>query len=122
MGLFDRIKKTLSGGGATGASAPDAYGYWVYAQCRRCGEPLRSRIDLRNDPSAEDDGTFVVRKGLVGGARRCYQVVEIELHFGADRRQVLDQEITGGRFVTAEEYQALAQEPWPPVEEQETDA
>ncbi len=121
MGLFDRIKKTFGGGG-TGATASDAYGYWVYAQCRRCGEPLRTRIDLDKDPSREDDDTFIVRKGLVGGARRCYQVVEIELHFSADRRQVLDQEISGGRFITAEEYQALAQEPWPPIEEQETDA
>ncbi len=118
MGFFDRLRKALAGGGGS-ADRPDTNAYWVFVQCQRCGEPLRTRIDLRNDLSEEDDGTFTVHKGLIGGARRCFQTVEVELHFNADRRQVLDRQISGGRWITAEEYQALAQEPWPPPEEQE---
>jgi hypothetical protein len=119
VGFFDRLRQTLGGSQKAGAGA---YAYRIYAQCSRCGEPLRARIDLVNDPSQEDDGTYIVRKALLGGTRRCYQTVDVTLHFNTDRSQVLDREIGGGRFITAEEYQTLVEEQQEPLQEQEDDA
>jgi hypothetical protein len=107
MGLLDRIRKALVGG-APGQPAT----YWVYAQCRRCGEPLQARINLNQELSlADDEETYVVHKGLPGtGARRCFQVVDVTLHFDAQKASVIDSEVTGGRLISAEEYQALLEE------------
>jgi hypothetical protein len=105
MGFLDRLRKALSGGGNRGSESD---GYWVYVQCRRCGEPLKARIDLRNEPSQTDDGEgWVVRKGLIGtGAQRCFQTVEVTLTFDVNKRDVTDQEVTGGTFITEAEYEA----------------
>ena len=93
--------KTLSNLFAPSAK-PDEFGHWVVVKCNRCGEVLRARIDLRNDPSAEYDDaghiTYFVRKTLIGEGH-CFQRVEVELTFDQDRRLVLNREITGGQFV-----------------------
>ena len=112
MGFLDSLKKALGGGkpagsgsGGGGSSAGDSWAYWVHAQCRRCGEPLRVRIDLRNEPSEEDDGTWVVRKGLTGsGKYYCFQTVEVMLHFDRAKKTVLDSDAVGGKLIAAEEY------------------
>ncbi len=107
MGFLDSLKKALGGKPSTGGSSfgGDQWAYWVHAQCRRCGEPLRARIDLRNDPSLEDDGTWVVRKGLTGGGKYyCFQTVEVTLHFDQAKKAVLDSDAVGGKIITAEEY------------------
>ncbi len=119
MGFMDRLRKALGG---SGTADPGSHAQWIYVQCARCGEPLRSRIDLRNDPSEDDDGTYIVRKGLVGGERRCYQTVEVTIRFSADKSQILDRQISGGRFITEEEFQALAAEQQNPPQEQDEDA
>jgi hypothetical protein len=120
MGFLDRLRQAL-GGGAAG-SRPVADERWVYVQCARCGEPLRARVDMRNEPSLADDGeTYIVRKGLVGsGKRRCFQTVEVTLKFDANKQEA-DRQVGGGRFLTAAEYEALAAA-WPPPEEQEENA
>ncbi len=113
MGFFDRLRKTFGGG--SGAPAEGNF-YWVYAQCRRCGEPLKGRIDLRNEPSQSDEGdTWIVRKGLVGtGDRRCFQTVEVTLTFDQNKRNVIDSEVSGGRLISEEEYDALVNQPEEP--------
>jgi hypothetical protein len=115
MGLLDGLKKALGGGKSSGAGGggrsnfgDEGWAYWVCAQCRRCGEPLCARIDLRNDPSEEDDGTWIVRKRLVGnGKYYCFQAVDLMLHFDQAKKTVLDSETTGGKLIAAEEYPAL---------------
>ena len=76
MGFLDNLRKALGGqgagqksggGGGSSFGAGDANAYWIYAQCRRCGEPLRSRVNLANDPSLDDDG------GLGRPQRDCRQ-------------------------------------------------
>ena len=116
MGFFDRLRKAFAGGGSAPA---DAGTYWVYAQCRRCGEPLKGRIDLRNEPSQSDEGdTWIVRKGLVGtGTRRCFQTVEVTLTFDANKQNVVDSEVVGGNLISQEEYEVLLNQP---VEAEET--
>ena len=116
---MDFLRKIFGGGGGGGGSRERVY--WVYARCRRCGEPLRSRIDLANELSLADDGeSYIVRKGLVGGERRCYQRCEVTLTFDGERSTVISREITGGEFISEEEYEHLRQNP--PVEDASADA
>lgn len=122
MGFLDNLRKTLGGqgagqksggGGGSSFGAGDANAYWIYAQCRRCGEPLKARVNLMNDPSLDDNGeAWVVRKGIVGsGANRCFQTIEVTLKFDAKKQNVIESEAVGGKLITAEEYQALLEKP-----------
>jgi hypothetical protein len=116
MGFLDSLKKALSGGGTKGSGRDgSSFGgdepnvYWIYAQCRRCGEPLKGRVNLMNDPSQSDDGeTWVVRKLLSGsGTNRCFQTVEVTLKLDAQKRNVLESEAVGGKLITPQEYEEL---------------
>jgi hypothetical protein len=117
MGFLDSLKKAFAGkpankgkqsGGGSSFGDDGGRAYWVYAQCRRCGEPLRARVDLHNEPSEEEGGTWFVRKGLTGsGKYYCFQTVEVTLHFDRNKRNVLESEAVGGTLITAEEYPTL---------------
>jgi hypothetical protein len=100
MGFLDSLKSLLGGG-----EERDEPGYWVYVRCRRCGEAIKTRIDLRNDLSPRDEGGFVVRKTLVGD-QRCFERIEVTLTFD-ENRQLAEREIVRGDFITAEEYEAV---------------
>jgi hypothetical protein len=81
--------------------------YWVYARCEKCGEPLRARVDLRNDLSAQfgerrEETIYFCRKVIVGSGK-CYNQVEVRLTFDA-RRNPVKREIEGGAFITEEEH------------------
>lgn len=102
MGFLDSLKSLFSGGGGGENSA-----YWLYVRCRRCGEVIKSRVDLRNDLSMADGGGYVVSKTLVGN-QLCFQRVEVTLSFD-EQRQLVDREISGGEFVTEEEYNNAAE-------------
>jgi len=102
MGLFKKLSRLL----APPAKA-DERAYWLYVQCNRCGEKIKSRVDLFNDLSPiynEAGVTYFCRKVLIG-QQRCYQKVEVEMNFD-ERRQLTDQQISGGRFITEEEFSA----------------
>lgn len=119
MSFLDSLRKILAGGSTPGGATrgggstfgDDANIYWIYAQCRRCGEPLLGRVNLMNDPSQEEDDTWVVRKQLSGtGKNFCFQTVEVSLHFDAQKKRLLDAEATGGTIIDAEEYARLLEE------------
>jgi hypothetical protein len=81
--------------------------YWVFVRCGRCGEKIKSRIDMVHDLSAnygdrEADTTYFTRKVLIG-EQGCYQLIEVELTFDHHRR-VIDRKIKGGEFITEEDY------------------
>jgi hypothetical protein len=102
MSLFKKISDLFSSTGDKDDSA-----YWVYVKCNRCGEAIRTRIDMRHDlsmnyGSGEADTTYFCRKTLMG-EKRCFQRIEVELTFD-HRRQLLDRQIHGGEFITEEEY------------------
>jgi hypothetical protein len=122
MSFLDRILKGLTGGRGPGGQSSSANARWVYVQCNRCGEPLRGRVNLETELSLEeDDDSYVVRKGLVGsGKLRCFQTIEVTLKFDANKQET-GREVSSGRFITAEEYQALIAN-WPPPEEEEENA
>jgi hypothetical protein len=117
MGFLDSLRKLVGGSGASRGGGGgrstfggDEHSYWIYAKCRRCGEPLRARVNTMNDPSQEDDDTWVVRKQLSGsGKNYCFQTVEVTLHFDAQKKNLLNAEATGGTLISAEEYEALAE-------------
>jgi len=104
MGFWDKVLGFLKK--ASGES-DDPMAYWVYARCDKCGEPLKARVDLRNELTAEfgesrADTLYRSRKVLIGSGR-CYAPVEVELTFDA-RRNVAKRGISGGAFLTREEY------------------
>jgi hypothetical protein len=107
MGFLDGLRKALGGGSERSSSGNDVYR--IYARCRRCGEPVAGRVDLRNEPSLADDGeSWIVRKGLIGsGYDRCYQVIEVTLTFDAAKQHVLQSEVAGGELISKEEYEQL---------------
>ena len=95
MGIIDKLSRLIRP-----TRAPDDNAYWIAVKCKRCGEIIRARIDLRNDLSAEYGGgeaTYFCRKTLMGEGH-CFQRVEVELTFDADRKLV-NREINGGEFV-----------------------
>lgn len=78
----------------------------IAVRCSRCGEIIRSRIDLANDLSAEygednKETHYLCRKVLIGG-QGCYVPIEIMLEFDAGRN-LIDRQITGGKFILGEE-------------------
>lgn len=75
--------------------------YYAFAvKCKRCGETIAGRVDLDNDLSAEyEEGgdVFYARKVLMG-ENKCFQRVEVNLKFNAER-QAVEKDISGGAFV-----------------------
>lgn len=97
MGLLKKLGEIFRASGK-----PEGMVTQIAVQCLRCGEIIQSRIDLRNELSVqyEDSGqpTYICRKELMSAEGRCFQRIDIELTFDANRR-LLQQEVRGGRFV-----------------------
>jgi hypothetical protein len=110
MGFLDSIKRMFGGG--PGRATADDNARTFYVQCGRCREPLKGRIDLRNELSQDEDGEgWVVRKGLMGdGSNRCFQTVEAILTLDSGKKNIINSEVIGGKLITAEEYEALLQQ------------
>lgn len=85
------------------ATGGDSSGMYYYVKGHKCGAITRVRIDKRSELSRDDDDTFIVRKGVVDSV--CYGVVELELKFDQNYREI-SRTITGGAFVTKDEYDA----------------
>jgi hypothetical protein len=98
MSFLQKLRASLGGGSAPAGSPRDLYP--VTVRCRRCGELLTITINLSNDLSQDyERDVFFVRKLISGGgANRCFQTVEVQLTFDANKR-LLDREISGGVFV-----------------------
>lgn len=83
--------------------------HWEYVRCSRCGEKIPVRVNLRNELAAQyegGEGAYYARKGVVGtGKTRCFQMIEVDLYFDSQRRP-LSRYITGGEFITKEEFDA----------------
>ncbi|MDY7042347.1 MAG: hypothetical protein SVX38_15940, partial [Chloroflexota bacterium] len=89
MGFFQKLASLFSPSGSRG----DGNVLWMYVRCDRCGEVIRTRLHLANEPSAtsyDERGQptgFVLRKTLIG-SRRCYQPIEVTLTLDSGRRIV----------------------------------
>lgn len=80
---------------------PYTKSYYIFTvKCKRCGETITGRVDLDNDLSVEYEtggDVYYARKVLMG-ENKCFQRVEVNLKFNADR-QVIEKDIVGGEFV-----------------------
>jgi hypothetical protein len=98
MSLLQRILKVFSGGSGMGGSML----YPVKVKCNRCGEFLTAKVNLANDLSVEygssgSPQSYSCRK-IVQGSGRCFQTIEVVLHFDS-HRTLKEKEIHGGTFV-----------------------
>lgn len=98
MGFIDSFKSIFAGGGKQDD------GYYIYVRCRRCGEVIKTRLNLQNDLSLADSGGYVVHKTLMGN-QLCFERIEVTLTFD-ESRHLIDREISRGEFITAADYQA----------------
>jgi hypothetical protein len=84
-----------------GSSTKPKKRYYIFqVKCLRCGETIEARVDIDNDLSVEyEDGgdVFYARKVLMGDGR-CFQRIEVELKFSANR-ELNEKQITGGEFI-----------------------
>lgn len=85
-------------GGFTSAPRQSFYAFNV--KCKRCGEIIDGRVNLSNDLSVDYEGgrtTYFVLKTLMGSGK-CFQQIEVELKFNADK-QLIEKQAHGGEFV-----------------------
>ncbi len=98
--------KKLFGGkeeNQSGRAHVDTQGVYFYVQCDRCGMPVRLRADKQYDLINEDGG-YVWHKTIVDN--RCFRPMPTVVHLNSNY-EVVSAEISGGRYITAEEYEAL---------------
>ena len=111
MSIFGRVARALVGGG--GRARDDGAGgnaFWVYVKCSHCGEKIRVRVSREHDLSADFDAgdmpsAYYSHKEIVGN--QCFRRIRVDLHFDG-RRQLAEQQIEGGTFITREESEAPA--------------
>jgi hypothetical protein len=90
---------------------------WIYVVCGRCEEAIRVRVDRRYDLVSEmrDPGesgpAYTLHKDIVG--RRCFQRIAVDVAFD-QRRQMTERHISGGRWLTEEEYRSTTRASAPP--------
>src|SRR5919109_461646 len=82
---------------------------WISGACGRCGEAIRVRADRRYDLVSEmrDPGepgpAYTLHKDIVGA--QCFQRIAVDVEFD-HRLQIIERRISGGRWLTEEEYRA----------------
>ena len=93
--LGTTLGKLFSGGGSQTRSDNAIY---LHVRCNACDEVIRARINPSAELSLADDGTYFVRKVLVG--QQCFRPIEAQLRY-ADRagKQELSREVRGGTVV-----------------------
>ncbi|MGD2163163.1 MAG: hypothetical protein PVI81_05275 [Anaerolineales bacterium] len=82
----------------------------IYVRCNRCGEGLKVDINLQNDLSVEYGASsskdrYHVHKTIIG-SNLCFQRIQMDLQFNS-RKQIIAEEINGGRRIDKQEYERL---------------
>ncbi|WP_374689608.1 hypothetical protein [Promineifilum sp.] len=102
MGFLKRLL-----GGADNAKPAGEYvdtqGIYFYVQCDRCGAGVRLRADKQHDLLNEENG-FSWHKTIVDS--RCFRPMPTVVTLNA-AYEVVAHEITGGHYITKDEYEAL---------------
>ena len=84
---------------------------WLYVACGRCGEAISVRLDRRYDLASEmrepgEEGpAYTMNKDIVG--TRCFQRIAIDVGFDQSL-QIVEHHVRGGRWLTADAYQAAS--------------
>ena len=93
----------------------------VYVLSHKCKEPIQARFDRFNELSVDEgEYAYYARKLLhTSGANRCFADVEVQVWFDS-KKNIAHYEVTGGRWLEAEEYdEELARFNAPDEEEEE---
>lgn len=106
----------------TGRPSSGSRNLTVYVLSNRCQEPLTAQIDTLNALSGSDDSdaALYTRKVIQGsGKNRCFAQVEVELWFDSGRN-LLRHAVSGGRWLSADEYAAEVERFNAPPEEKDS--
>jgi hypothetical protein len=85
----------------------DPQGIYFYVQCERCGAVVRLRADKQYDLINEGGG-YVWHKTIVDN--RCFRPMPTVVRLNA-AYEVIDAEISGGRYVSREDFEAYLAAP-----------
>lgn len=88
------------------ATNEDPQGVYFYVQCDRCGAPVRLRADKQHD-LLNEGSHYTWHKTIVDN--RCFRQMPTVVTLNANYEMVAH-EISGGRYITREEYEALLDE------------
>ncbi len=112
MGFWSNLAKSIFGSASSGGLGPDG-GMYFYVRLYQVpgkqspqDEIVELRVHPHNDLSLGDDGNYFVRKTVVGNKH--FRRAELVIYFDK-RRGVRDHEISGGKLVTAREYDAYVE-------------
>ena len=95
MGLFDWL---FGRGGGDGGGRTSDGGVYFQVRCDACGEVIRGRLNPGSEISPQDNGTYYVRKVLIG--QQCFRPIETEFRFAdSGGRTALARDARGGTFV-----------------------
>ena len=101
------LKKLFGGGNAnenqSGRVPADPQGLYFYVQCDRCGAPVRLRADKQYDLLNESNG-YTWHKTIVDN--RCFRPMPTVVHLNA-AYEMISHEISGGHYISQDEYEAL---------------
>lgn len=97
------LKKLFGSHDAKRSAAGDDQGFFLYVQCDQCGAKVRLRVHRQHDLNYTDDG-YVWRKTIIDS--RCFRPMPTEVRFNRSY-QVVSSEIDGGRYISADEFDAL---------------
>ena len=103
MNLIKKFRNLLLG--SSDGEIKDRDGIYFYIKCSQCGAPVRVRADKRHDLMRDyNTGSLIWNKEIMDGA--CFQLIHATVHFDP-AYHITEKEITGGEFITWEEYAAL---------------
>ncbi len=105
--VFDKIRGIFSGDAKKGSPRRqrDREGLYFHVKCGKCGTPVRVRGDKRHDLQRDyDRGGYTLNKDVLDS--QCYNLFHFTVRLD-ENYNVVEREIEGGEFITAEEYKEL---------------
>ncbi|MCA9999571.1 MAG: hypothetical protein H6658_07545 [Ardenticatenaceae bacterium] len=97
--------KKIFGGGERKQAYADTHGLYFYAVCDNCGAKVKVRADKQHDLNRTDSG-FVWHKTIVDN--RCFRRMQAVVYLNG-RYEMTNYEMTGGRFISQEEYERVVE-------------
>lgn len=109
--------KKLFGGEKQPQKYVDKRGIYFYVRCGNCGTITRLRADKEYDLTRETDG-FAWHKTVVDS--RCFRPIPVVVYLDSSY-QVVSEEVSGGAFVSEEDYKAFLEPEKSPELDEEGD-
>ncbi len=92
------LRRIFGGGGGAAPGRSADGGIYFEVRCDACGEVIRARVSPTSELSQDEDGTYFVRKVLVG--QKCFRSIEVLLRYKDLRGSEISREIHGGTSVS----------------------